>query len=159
MARKLKSLKAQIQTMALRWPSFKLARGHYPQTIVWCGQLIGLEKAFTLSIEYGSPSADLGLFFGKIPVVRVLFPRLVMNFAAQEEAPLPHVYFDVSDYPLSPLCLFDPQSDEWDRTMYIADTIIPWAARWLAFYELWETTGRWYGGGRHAPNKEKPDAA
>ncbi|HPF60341.1 MAG TPA: hypothetical protein PK820_16365 [Candidatus Competibacteraceae bacterium] len=159
MARKPKSLMAQIKTMALRWPNFKPELGRYPQTVVWCGQLAGLERAFTLSIEYGSPLAVSSLLCRKMPVVRVLFPRLVLNFAAEEEAPLPHVYFEDPDYILSPLCLFDPRTGEWNRTMYIADTIVPWAARWLACYELWETTGQWYGGGRHVDLKENADVA
>lgn len=150
---------AQIKTMALRWPNFKPELGRYPQTVVWYGQLTGLEREFTLSIEYGSPLADSSLLCRKMPVARVLFPRLVLNFTAEEEAPLPHVYFQYPDYTLSPLCLFDPRSGEWNRTMYIADTILPWAARWLACYELWETTGRWYGGGRHALRKENTDVA
>ncbi|MBP8931241.1 MAG: hypothetical protein KBG46_08165 [Paracoccus sp.] len=38
---------------------------------------------------------------------------------------------------------------EWNPSMSIAKTTVPWAARWLACYELWEATGRWHGGGRH----------
>jgi hypothetical protein len=35
--------------------------------------------------------------------------------------------------------------------MYIADTIVPWAALWLVFYEYWLATGLWLGGGEHPP--------
>lgn len=150
---------AQVQTMALRWPRFRPQPGRYPQTVVWCGLLAGLERAFSLSIEYGLPLAGSDQLCRMMPVVRVLHPRLVLNFAAEEGAPLPHVYFEGPDYPSSPLCLFDPRAGEWDRTMYIADTIVPWAAHWLAYYELWEAAGRWYGGGRHAGTGENPVAA
>jgi hypothetical protein len=29
--------------------------------------------------------------------------------------------------------------------MYISETIVPWAALWLAFYEIWLDTDHWYG--------------
>ncbi|ACP23444.1 hypothetical protein NGR_b19970 (plasmid) [Sinorhizobium fredii NGR234] len=47
------------------------------------------------------------------------------------------------------LCLCDPAADEWDATMHLSRTIVPWSADWLACYELWLMTGRWTGGGRH----------
>src|ERR1017187_5583059 len=31
--------------------------------------------------------------------------------------------------------------------MLIGDSIIPWAAEWLAHYELWKWSGQWYGDG------------
>lgn len=59
----------------------------------------------------------------------------------------PHLYPDGS------LCLFYPPGLEWRPTMYVAEMIIPWAAEWLFFYELWLVGGHWYGGGRHAASK------
>lgn len=103
---------------------------------MWTGPLRGLEREFTLTVEYGLPIGSSTSRHRLMPVVRVLNPRLVTNFEAEEEAPLPHVYFEGPDIALSPLCLFDPEAGEWDRTMLIADTTIPWAARWLAAYEI-----------------------
>ena len=71
------------------------------------------------------------------------------EFDALEEAPLPHVYFDDKDITLSPLCLFDPDANEWSHEDLIAETTVPWAADWLACYEGWLASGRWHGGGRH----------
>ena len=68
---------------------------------------------------------------------------------------MPHVYFDDLDLTLSPLCLFDPDKNEWTRNDLIALTTVHWAADWLACYEGWLATGRWYGGGRHAPRGEQ----
>lgn len=51
------------------------------------------------------------------------------------------------------LCLF--LEGEWTAEMYVADTIIPWAAEWLHYYELWHATGVWHGGG-HEPGHDRP---
>jgi len=38
----------------------------------------------------------------------------------------------------------------------LAETTVPWAARYLYFYEGWLLTGKWSGGGRH-PTQEELD--
>ena len=153
------SLSAQTKGMARRWPQFRATLGMGPQSLVWFGDLKGLERSFHISVEYGLPRPGDTAMSRFMPVVRVLRPSLVLNFDELEEAPIPHVYFEGPDIRLSPLCLFDPKAGEWDRTMLIADTTIPWAARWLACYEVWEATGRWVGGGRHAEGGEQGNAA
>jgi hypothetical protein len=42
-------------------------------------------------------------------------------------------------------CLCLHEADEWDPSMLIAATIVPWTTEWLAHYELWKQTGQWYG--------------
>jgi hypothetical protein len=37
---------------------------------------------------------------------------------------------------------------------YIADSIVPWAAEWLLFYEGWHATGEWFGPGLHPGDDE-----
>ena len=159
MVKKLKSLLSQVQDIAHFWPQFEVALGLGPNSVVWFGPLKGLDRPFTLSIEYGLPVSGLIQRHRLFPVVRVLRPSLVLNFDADDEAPLPHVYFESPDYRLSPLCLFDPMANEWNPSMSIAKTTVPWAARWLACYELWEATGRWHGGGRHMTQEDPKDAA
>lgn len=39
-----------------------------------------------------------------------------------------------------------------DRKDLISDTIIPWVADWLLYYELWLATGEWLGGGHGSPS-------
>ena len=39
--------------------------------------------------------------------------------------------------------LYNLQKKQWRRDMLIATTIIPWAASWLYYYELWLDTGKW----------------
>ena len=43
------------------------------------------------------------------------------------------------------LCLNYPV--EFNYSMKLTDTIIPWTVEWLYFYEIWIYTGKWYGGG------------
>ena len=61
----------------------------------------------------------------------------------ENDSLLPHVY----STPDQRLCLYYPGVGQWDATKLYVDTIIPWAAEWLLFYELWLITGKWLGGG------------
>lgn len=153
---KVVSLASQIRTMRERWPSFTAERGAAPKSVRWEGVLTGVEQAFTVSISYGLPVLWHDDFYREMPVVQVLEPRLRPNPDARDEAPLPHVYPYPPDPPSSPLCLFDPRKGEWHARMLIAKTTVPWAIRWLWYYELWDATGEWHGGGEHAlPAEEK----
>lgn len=118
--------------MRREWPQFGITAGTSPMSVMWFGPLVGMELSFTLSVQYGLPLGGRSDLFRLIPLVRVLSPSLVLNFDAEQEAPLPHVYFEGPDYRLSPLCLFDPAAGQWNASMSIARTTIPWAARWLS---------------------------
>ena len=69
------------------------------------------------------------------PEVRILFPSLVPR-----DGFLPHYYHDTER-----LCLYDAGKHQWDPSMMLGDTIIPWTSEWLYFYELWRGTRKWYG--------------
>ncbi len=43
------------------------------------------------------------------------------------------------------LCLYYPKETPWKPVHHISDTILPWAAEWLVFYELFKITGKWLG--------------
>lgn len=60
-----------------------------------------------------------------------------------EDKKVPHLY------PSGSLCLYYPKYGEWDYTSSWADTLIPWTSLWLFYYELWQETGEWLGGGIH----------
>lgn len=47
------------------------------------------------------------------------------------------------------LCLYLPKIGEWQKTMMLSQTIIPWASEWLLNYEVWLAIGEWCGGGMH----------
>lgn len=65
---------------------------------------------------------------------------------------LPHVYQQ------SPpcLCLYLPGSGEWTPWMRVDQTLIPWTALWLFYFEEWLVSGVWAGGGEH-PVKGEPN--
>ncbi len=71
----------------------------------------------------------------KAPSVRVISPKLEKN-GDQE---VPHLHRDGS------LCLYFKQ--EFDSSMFLVDTIVPWTTLWLEYYEIWKATGKWLGGG------------
>lgn len=90
----------------------------------------------TLSEEY---KVRLEYSLEKGPRVFVENPELLKR----GEDRIPHRYSDES------LCLYLPDAEEWQKSMYLADTIVPWTAEWLIHYELWHATGEWHGGGIH----------
>ncbi|RAO15035.1 hypothetical protein [Micromonospora noduli] len=73
---------------------------------------------------------------GRRPEVMVTDPPLARHPRA---AALPHVYAG------DELCLYYP--GQWEQDMFLAATVVPWAAEWLMHYEIWLVTGRWTGGG------------
>lgn len=86
-----------------------------------------------------SPQYKLRVIYrgAKRPKVIVLEPKIDKN--------VQHLYLDGS------LCLFYPKDGSWKADSIIAKTIIPWAAAWLYFYEVWKKTGKWYG--EEAPHR------
>lgn len=65
-----------------------------------------------------------------------------------EKADFPH-HFDIDrKKPEVVLCLH--MLHEFDYSLLLADTIIPWTQEWLYYYEIWLATGEWCGGG-HTP--------
>jgi len=127
-------------------------RSYFPDTeitrdgesaLTWVGWLqpTPLSARYKVKVQY-SRKKGISVF--------VLEPRLEI---ARGSSRLPHVY----DQQSQELCLFYPKDREWDISMWIAKTIIPWASEWLYFYELWLVTdGDWLGGGvthQEAPEK------
>ncbi|MEZ4927906.1 MAG: hypothetical protein R3A50_16605 [Saprospiraceae bacterium] len=73
---------------------------------------------------------------GQRPLVYVKFPKL----SYRRINPLPHFNSD------NTLCLYHGPK-EWDGTMLLAETIVPWSSEWLFHYEIWEGIEDWCGGG------------
>ncbi|WP_035568843.1 hypothetical protein [Caballeronia sordidicola] len=80
---------------------------------------------------------------GNPPRVTVISPNLT---SLAPDRRLPHVYYATT--PLS-LCLYLPGSGEWDPSKSLAETIVPWIAVWLFYFEDWLLTDDWKGGGKH----------
>ena len=88
--------------------------------------------------------------FGKNPDIFILTPLDKYG----DTKNLPHVYSTKKQK----ICLYYPKTDEWSKNKLIANTLLPWAAEWLQFYELWMATGIWLGDGIHpAKNDNKDD--
>ncbi len=51
------------------------------------------------------------------------------------------------------LCLRLPNKWQWNSSIMLIDSYIPWASEWTEFYEIWKMTSKWYGGGEH-PERE-----
>lgn len=91
-----------------------------------------LSREYLIRIEYKR---------GDIPRVFVRDPDLTALAGGRE---IPHVYKN----PLH-LCLYLPRSGEWDGTMRIDQTFVPWALVWLYYFEEWLGSNEWKGGGVH----------
>jgi hypothetical protein len=55
-------------------------------------------------------------------------------------------------YPDGSLCLYWFKDWRWGPKSLIHETILPWAALWLFYYELWLDTGKWLGPSSHDPH-------
>jgi hypothetical protein len=99
-----------------------------PTLLVWTGRLTPtpLSREYTVRILYAR---------GHYPRVMLVEPRL----ESEERQLLHHLY------PNGDLCLHRP--DEWNPSMLLVETIVPWTTEWLAHYELWKRTRQWYGDG------------
>lgn len=119
------------QAFALRSTFRTVPADITPTKLVWTGILTPtpLSRDYTVRITYS---------VGEYPRVVIVDPPLVPDTGGL----LPHFYREGS------LCLH--RANEWDESMLIVDTIVPWTAEWLAYYELWKRTGRWYGDGDQA---------
>lgn len=96
-------------------------------------------RTYLIQIEY---------YLGTYPEVLVLNPR-PRDLAGGRNPP--HVYSGLGD----PLCLFYPAAREWDSSMLISRTIVPWTCEWLFHFEAWLFSGKWEGGGTsHPPESE-----
>jgi hypothetical protein len=68
----------------------------------------------------------------KSPEVRVIDPKIRFTEGA-------HMYRNDT------LCLYDWREQPWENRWHLHQTVIPWTAEWLVFYELFLLTGRWLG--------------
>lgn len=133
----LLSLEEQISAIRATWASLIPHHiDHRHQSARFIGKLRPQYCWYTVELRYR---------LGATPEVRVLAPRLT-RLSGNKEGALPHVYPPASD---PTLCLFDPRTGEWNASMKLAHTIVPWTLDWLSCYEHWLMTGKWTGGGRH----------
>lgn len=108
------------------------------RTVCWIGPLSGFQMFHQVLVQWTwiDPKSR--------PLVFVLEPVLRPR-EGEAFVDVPHLQFDSSSPEDSALCLYDPDEGEWNPTMLIADTTVPWASEWLHHYELWHADGVWYG--------------
>lgn len=78
--------------------------------------------SYKLKIEYKPPIS---------PDVSIISPEIDYNDDI-------HMYSDTKN-----LCLYYTGDMRWNVERNLFDTIIPWTAEWLIFYELYQITGKW----------------
>lgn len=116
----------QVAKMKRDFPSFAYRRRNNIPT--WYGTLqpTGNSPAYDVKIVYQYANRR-----SKPPKVWILSPDI--------HPKAPHRYSDES------LCLYYPAERSWTPHKFISETIVPWSALWLAFYEVWLETNHWYG--------------
>ncbi len=108
------SMGLQVAKLKYRFPGFQ----YVPRE----NALYGFLQPTHASAEYW---VKLVYTLKRPPKVWVLRPEL------HPDARRLHRYSDGS------LCLYHPLDDNWRSDLFLADTIVPWAAEWLYCYECW----------------------
>ena len=116
------TLGQQIARMRVYWPAFVFQRQN--GLLAWYGELRPRDEGATYRVRIASCER-------RPPRVVVLDPSLHPDALHR--------------YGGGPLCLYYPEDGSWHPGLFIADTIVPWTAEWLFFYELWLESGRWWG--------------
>lgn len=99
-------------------------------------------------IWYGEikPTPISCLYKIKIICEKGLKPKVVLygdHIEGIEKDDFPHCYHKYENRQMVELCLNIPT--EFDYSLRIVDTIIPWSQEWLYHYEIWLATGEWHG--------------
>lgn len=118
-----KTIGLQVGAMSQWFPQFSYRRNR--NCLIWTGDLKPRRESpdYQVQIKYS---------FRHHPRVYVLSPEISRN--------APHTYRDENT-----LCLYHPYDNDWSAEKLIACTIVPWTVEWLRYYEIWCTTGKWFG--------------
>jgi hypothetical protein len=143
------SADAQIEFMRVDYPSFAVLHAT-PWSILWRGQLTPYAQPYEVQLHYCAFSLPLAAVAAKTVHIEVLSPRLKPRSGTSKPS-IPHIYPNPIDKTLPRLCLHMPH--EWNPSMSIAGTILPWTVEWLAAYEGWRATGLWLAGGHNSERR------
>ena len=121
------SVGQQIGRMSSAHPELRMMISR--NCVTWRGEIqpSPISSIYAVVIEYR---------LRRRPKVRVIQPELQKGRSGNE---IPHTFSDGS------VCLH--RYEDSSPMMYISDTIVPWLALWLFYYEVWQATGQWVGGG------------
>jgi len=144
------SAETQIELMGLDYPNLAVLHAT-PWSILWRGILTPYAQPYVVQLHYCAFSVPLAAIKSKTVHVEVL-SLLLRRRAGAADPEIPHIYPNRIDKTLPRLCLNMP--GEWNPSMSIADTIVPWTVEWLAAYESWRATGQWFAGGHNTERRE-----
>lgn len=123
-------LAAQMKKLLDLFPNSKCSISC--DTITWVGELTPSAISSTYKIR-------ILMHIGDAPKTFVIVPKSLT--LADGKTKLPHVFSSSRQQ----LCLY--YKEEWNSSMLLVNSIVPWASSWLLFYEIWQITGIWDGGG------------
>lgn len=127
----------------MRFASIKPLTVFADGRITWIGPVRGFQMSYNVSVVWNSAKTIPPLVFVRHPTIA---PR-----SGTDWLDIPHLLYDPESPRDSALCLFDPEQNEWRGSMWISDTIVPWASEWLHHYELWHFDGVWRGANAPGP--------
>lgn len=82
---------------------------------------------------------EISYRYGYKPKAVLLSPEL-----QQRNGQYPHHTYGKDKRGYAKLCVYCPDLNEWDESMPIATSFIPWVSTWLNTYEYWLITGEWH---------------
>lgn len=135
----------QLAGLKKSWPQGKVEITDHNQTILWHGKIqpSPFGRVYEITLKYT---------IGNKPRVIVMKPDLKLLAGGES---IPHIYPNDKKIKGTVLCLYlpkikDNKITQWHPSRHsLAETIIPWTALWLYYYEHWLLTGNWEGGGEH----------
>lgn len=107
-------------------------------------------------LREGKYRIRLDYFVGRSPGVYMIEPEIDMS-SSLEIHTFGKIYHSAYKRKLPKLCLTYFKYKEWNESVLLTDSYIPWAIEWTEFYELWLLTGKWYGDGIHPGEEEEND--
>ncbi len=137
-----KNLSLPMQ-MALLKKEYPTATCEYKKnTLYWRAKVTpsSLSRNYQVSVIYKN---------GKAPHIFVHLEDL----ESEKIKYVPHCYERDQEKKKVKICLY--MHNEFSSKKYLSETIIPWISEWLFFYETWQVTGEWLGGGEHPKIKPK----
>ena len=104
---------------------------------------------FEISIRCAAYKILIDCTFLKLPRVYLLSPCINMR-NWHDIHTYGEIFHDLYNKKLPCLCLMFPKEREWESSMLINQTLLPWAIEWTEFYEIWLLSGKWSGKGVHS---------
>ena len=126
-------ISGQVRVLANEFPN-GVVKSQTLRYLVWEMDIIPTPNSYSYRIR-------IDYTIGSAPATYVIEPTILSK--AEGSNSLPHVF----DNEKQQLCLYYGRIGEWTSSMFLAKKIVPWAAEWLFFYEIWVITGEWLGEG------------